>query len=93
MNKHVKKIEAARRLESKLTSQDSRVPTDDQPTERRVRLTLPPEDVERLRVRAAQHGLSMASYVRMLVLADLDGTASKRPPKSTPRPAAGSGTC
>lgn len=46
-----------------------------------LRLELEEADVQRLRVVAAQAGLSMASYLRRIVLADLDAKAPKEGPK------------
>jgi hypothetical protein len=56
---------------------------------KRVRLDLTPEENHRLRVVAAQAGLSIAAYTRRVVLADLDaaehhGKRPAKPRKETP---------
>lgn len=58
--------------------------TNPRPADRRqLRLEISPETRDRLRIRASQAGLSMASYLRALVERDLDqGEQEKSEKKS-----------
>jgi hypothetical protein len=43
-----------------------------------VQLRLTPDERDRLRLKAAQAGMQMSSYVRALVMSDLDAPANEK---------------